>query len=229
VATITEGATTYTLNFASVDDGDTLYTVSDGTSGTDVVLCFYPGTRIATPSGEITVEALRPGDLVSTANGDLPVRWIGESPVSTRFADPLRVLPIRIKANALADGVPSRDLLLSPEHAVFIDGILIQAGALVNNLTIVREMRVPEQFTYYHVELATHELLLAEGLHAESFVDNVDRMHFHNWAEHERLTGNESIEELPYARAQARRQIPIEVLQMLTSRAALIYGEEQAV
>jgi autotransporter passenger strand-loop-strand repeat protein len=224
VATITEGATTYTLNFASADDGDTLYTVSDGTNGTDVVLCFYPGTRLSTPSGETAVEALRPGDLVRTMNGDLPVRWIGESHVSTRFADPLRTLPIRIKAGALADGIPVRDLLVSPDHAILLDGILVQANALVNGVSIVRERNVPECFTYYHVELATHELLLAEGTPAESFVDNVHRMAFHNWDEHEALHQDASpIAEMSYPRALSHRQVPIDMRSHLTVRARCLF------
>ena len=168
--------------------------------------CFYPGTAIATPAGETAVENLRPGDLVQTASGAMPVRWIGHSHVSTRFADPLRVLPIRIRAGALGAGLPVRDLLLSPEHAVFIDGILAQAGALVNGVSIVREHDVPEQFTYFHVELTSHELLYAEGALAESFVDNVDRANFHNWLERE--VPEEPIAELPYPRAKAARQLP---------------------
>ncbi|MDR3505962.1 MAG: Hint domain-containing protein [Acidocella sp.] len=180
-------------------------------------LCFYPGTRITTPEGEVAVEALQAGDLVVTANGAKPVRWVGQSHVHTRFADPLRSLPIRIKAGALGDGLPVRDLLLSPDHAMFIDGILVQASALVNGTSIVREYDAPEQFTYYHVELETHELLLAEGALAESFVDNVDRMHFHNWDEREAPA--EAIVEMDYPRAKSARQVPMAIRQRLSGNA----------
>ena len=203
--------------------------LADGVSASSMVLeestgqlmihlCFYPGTGIATPDGEVPVEALQAGDLVLTANGAKPVRWVGQSHVHTRFADPLRSLPIRIKAGALGNGLPVRDLLLSPDHAVFIDGILVQAGALVNGTSIVREQDVPEQFTYYHVEMATHELLLAEGVPAESFVDNVDRMHFHNWDEREAPA--EAIEEMPYPRAKSHRQVPMAIRCRLNGTAA---------
>ncbi|MBB5371982.1 Hint domain-containing protein [Acidocella aromatica] len=191
--------------------------MEDSTGQLVIHLCFYPGTRIATPEGEMAVEALQAGDLVVTANGTKPVRWVGQSHVHTRFADPLRSLPIRIKAGALGDSLPVRDLLLSPDHAVFIDGILVQASALVNGTSIVREYDAPEQFTYYHVELETHELLLAEGALAESFVDNVDRMHFHNWDE--RKAPAEAIVEMDYPRAKSARQVPMAIRQRLGGNA----------
>jgi hypothetical protein len=65
---------------------------------------------------------------------------------------------------------------------------------------------VPERFSYCHVELASHELLLAESVPAESFVDNVDRMHFANWDE--RTTPVEPILEMPHPRAKSYRQLP---------------------
>ena len=202
------------------------FTSSGGTfSYTGGAPCFYAGTRLAAADGEIAVEEIVAGMLLRTASGELkPVRWVGRSAVSTRFADPLRVLPIRIKAGALAEGVPARDLLVSPEHAMFIGGLLVQAGALVNGSSIVREAGVPEVFTYYHVELATHELLLAEGAATESFIDNVSRMAFANWAEHEALGGCAPIEEMAYARAKAQRQVPGAVRDMLAARARAFEG-----
>ena len=76
-----------------------------------------------------------------------------------------------------------------------VDDILIQAGALVNGLSIVRESNVAETFVYYHIELAEHALVLAEGTPAESFVDNIHRMAFDNWEEHEALYGDAPIVE----------------------------------
>jgi hypothetical protein len=179
---------------------------SDGANGTAFTMCFYPGTRIATSEGELPVEDLRAGVLVQTARGVLPVRWLGRSDISTRFADPQRSLPIRICAGALGGGLPARDLLLSPDHAILLDDLLVQAGALVNGATIRRERDVPERFSYYHVELATHELLCAEGVAAESFVDNADRRHFANW--HERTAPAEPIAEMAYPRVKSNRQLP---------------------
>ena len=184
--------------------------------------CFTAGTRIATPLGDVPVEALRADDMLITAAGEArPVRWIGRSTVSTRFADPLRVLPIRIRAGALGENLPVRDLLVSPDHAMFIDGVLLQAGALVNGSSIIRETDVPESFVYYHVELGSHELILAEGAPTESFVDNLDRMNFENWAEHQALFGATApIAELAYPRAKAARQVPQAIRKFLAERAA---------
>jgi hypothetical protein len=151
-----------------------------------------------------------------------PVRWLGRSDVSMRFADHLRALPIRIKAGALGEHMPERDLLVSPCHAIFIGGILIQAGALVNGTTIFRERQVPEKFSYYHVELATHELLIAEGTPTESFVDNVDRMNFSNWAEREGISDPEPIEEMSYPRAKSHRQVPMKIRRLIEDRAAIL-------
>src|SRR4028119_1687973 len=98
------------------------------------------GTLVTTPEGEAPVGSLRRGDLVLTADGRAArIVWMGRRTVSRRFADPLRVLPIRIAAGALGDGLPRRDLLVSADHALFLDGFLIHAGALVNGSTIRRE------------------------------------------------------------------------------------------
>ena len=183
-------------------------------------LCFLTGTRVLTPDGDTAVEALAVGDLVTTSDGRrAPMRWIGRQTFSRTFADPLRVLPIRIKAGALADNVPRRDLLLSPCHAVLVGDLLIQAGALVNGASIVRETDMPATFVYYHVELDDHALILAEGVAAETFIDNAERMAFDNWEEHERLyPRGHVIDEMPLPRAQSHRQVPAAVRSMLSAR-----------
>jgi len=187
-------------------------------------ICFYAGTLVRTPSGEVAVETLKAGDLVLTTDGMAkPVRWLGRQTISTVFADPLRVWPIRIKAGALGDNVPSRDLRLSPDHAVLVDGALVQAGALVNDTSIVRDTVVPRVFVYYHVELDDHSLILAENTPAETFIDNADRLAFDNWQEHEALyPDGKRIEELPYPRAKARRQVPVQMRVRLAERAQMI-------
>nr|QIP04353.1 Hint domain-containing protein [Bradyrhizobium symbiodeficiens] len=227
--------TTSTNN--NVDDILTITTSDGHTGGTDSdtvqidVICFYPGTLVRTPSGEAAVETLKPGDLVLSSDGrEIPVRWLGRQTVSIVFADPIRVLPIRVKVGALADNVPSRDLLVSPDHALLVDGALIQAGALVNGTSIARERDVPKTFTYYHVEVDDHSLILAENTPAETFVDNIDRMGFDNWAEYQALyPEGKQIAELPYPRAKANRQVSVRTRIMLAARAQAIGANTAAV
>ena len=232
--TLSDGTVLNLTNIANGTSGWFVDTVSDGGSGTNVFLsdtvCFMPGTRILTPAGEVAVDALKRGDLVTTADGkSMPIRWLGRQTVSRLFADPLRVLPIRIKQGALGDNMPSRDLLVSPDHALLIDGALIQAGALVNDTSIVRETKVPERFTYYHVELADHSLTLAENTPAETFIDNIDRMAFDNWDEHDALpdAGDMQLVEMSYPRAKAYRQVPRATRDRLARRAEARNGLSQ--
>jgi hypothetical protein len=196
----------------------------DGVLSDVLTICFVAGTAIRTPEGEAPVETLKRGDLVLTADGEAkPVVWLGLQTIASRFADPVRNWPIRIAAGALADNVPSCDLLVSPDHALLVEGILIHAGALVNGTSIRRERQVPEKFVYYHVELEDHSLVLAENVPAETFVDNVDRGNFDNWAEHEALyPEGRAIAELPLPRAKARRQVPASIRVALDERAIAI-------
>jgi hypothetical protein len=154
---------------------------ADGTALTATIACFAEGTAIATPAGLIPVEALCAGDLVRTASGAArPVRWIGYRALDlTRHPAPERAQPIRIAANAFADNVPSSDLRLSPDHAVLLDGLLIPVKLLRNDASIIRETDC-RSVTYYHVELDTHDILLAEGLAAESYIDTGNRCIFQN-------------------------------------------------
>jgi hypothetical protein len=196
------------------------------TTSATTTICFLPGTQIATPEGETSVETLQSGDLVRTADGrTVAVRWVGRQTISTLFADPLRVNPIGIKAGALAENVPSRDLYVSSDHAILVDDILVHASALVNGTSIVRAPAPAKTFTYYHVELADHSLLLADNVPAESFIDNVDRLAFDNWDEHEAL-GEEAapLVEMAYPRAKAARQVPAAIREHLAARARALFG-----
>jgi hypothetical protein len=197
------------------------YTYSKAASST-ITFCFMAGTNIATPNGEVAVEALKAGDVVSLANGgSAPVTWLGRQSVSPLFADPIRANPIRVKANALADGVPSRDLLVSPDHALLVDGVLVQTAALVNGVSVVRETEMENNFTYYHVEVANHALILAENTPAETFIDNVDRLGFDNWDEH---PGDVQLVEMDLPRAKSARQVPAGTQARLAARGAALYG-----
>lgn len=146
--------------------------------------CFAAGTLIRTTRGEVAVEALREGDVVVLAEGGLaPVRWVGRRGVDlVRHHWPDRVRPILVRAGALAEGVPARDLRLSPEHALALDGVLVPAGLLANGRSILQEHDAT-RITYYHVELPAHAVLLAEGTPAESYLDLGNRRMFENGEE----------------------------------------------
>ncbi|MBS7545267.1 Hint domain-containing protein [Ancylobacter oerskovii] len=197
--------------------------ILDPSTGTVGYACFLAGTRIATPEGFRVVEDLVIGDLVLGADGRArPVRWIGRQSVIAMFADPFTAYPIRVAAGALGDNLPARDLFLSPDHALLIDGLLVQAGALVNGSTVSRVERPEARFTYFHIELADHALILAEGMPAETFVDNVTRRRFDNHAEYEALYGSEApaIDELDLPRVKSARQLPPALRTRLAGRAA---------
>ena len=150
-------------------------------------VCYARGTMIRTPDGELPVERLRAGKQVSTlVDGEevaRPVKWLGYRRINlTGHARPETVAPIRILRGAFADNTPHRDLVVSPDHAVFVDGKLICARQLVNGTTIRQETDWTA-VDYYHVELDQHAILLAEGLPAESYIDTGNSSFFANSGE----------------------------------------------
>ncbi len=144
--------------------------------------CFVAGTRLLTPDGDVAVQELRPGGevLVMRGKGDAveTVIWIGRRTVDlARHAKPARVAPVRFLAGALGPSLPERDLLLSPDHCLFLDGHLIDAKALVNGATVIQDFSA-RSVTYYHVETARHDIVLAEGVPVETYVDTGNRHMF---------------------------------------------------
>jgi hypothetical protein len=149
------------------------------TTNTQINACFTPGTRIATPRGPIPVEALQQGDQVVTASGAVrPIIWVGSRAMDfTRHPYPASAQPVRIAAGALAPGLPTRDLRLSPDHALWLDDVLVPVKELIDGALITLEHDCT-QTVYYHVELDAHDILLAEGVKAESFLDTGHRALF---------------------------------------------------
>jgi hypothetical protein len=148
--------------------------------GTTPPPCFAAGTRIETARGPVAVERLRVGDRVRTDSGDFAaVRWLGHRGVDCcRHPRPEDVWPVRVAAHAFGLGRPHRALLLSPDHAVYCDGVLIPVRYLLNGATVRQERR--RSVTYWHVELPRHSVLLAEGLPCESYLDSGNRCAFAN-------------------------------------------------
>jgi hypothetical protein len=140
---------------------------------------FCAGTKILSTRGRVRIENLRVGDEVITFAGHtMPIRWIGERTYRRHFArlSPGSV-PILIKAGALDDGVPSRDVYVSPAHRIYLDGVLVAASDLVNHASI---LACPEMdpISYFHLELSAHAILLAEDMPAESYVERGNRAMF---------------------------------------------------
>src|SRR5205823_3741803 len=142
-------------------------------------VCFCRGTRIVTEAGEVPVEALRLGDRVITWSGERkPITWIGcGRRVLTTPESEAR--PLIVRAGALADGMPRRDLYLTRGHSLYLDGILVPVEFLVNGRSILFDAAARE-IEFYHIELAEHEVLIAEGAPAESYRDDGNRLLFDN-------------------------------------------------
>ena len=148
---------------------------------TGAVNCFAAGTRIATARGPVPVESVRPGDRVCTVlGGDMAdVIWTGQRAIDcVRHARPERVWPIRVSAHAFGRGMPAREVYLSPDHAVYVDEVLIPIRLLENGRT-VRQVPV-DRVSYHHIELERHDVVLADGLPAETYLDCGDRARFSN-------------------------------------------------
>ena len=148
------------------------------------VACYCRGTLILTGAGERPVETLQAGDVLVTAAGARrPIRWIGRRSYGGRFmrVNP-QIQPIRFSAGSLGGGMPRRDLLVSPDHAMLLDGFLVPARCLTNGTTITRQRRL-DQVDYVHVELESHDVIFAEGAPSETFLDDDSRGMFHNAAE----------------------------------------------
>ena len=163
-----------------------LYT-SDFSAGSDTgvgaasPICFAGGTRIRTSRGDVRVEALAVGDVVVTGSGaQRPIRWIGHRRiVCDGHPHPQVVRPIRIAAGTFGKARPERDLLVSPAHAICVDvlgEVLIPAAALVNGTTVAQ--LAIDEVTYWHVELESHDVILAENLPAESYLEMGNRSFF---------------------------------------------------
>jgi hypothetical protein len=181
-----------TVVFSGDFSGEYFILKPDSNGGTDVtvsnIACFRRGTHILTERGEAAIESLKIGDRVATLSGVMrPIRWIGRRSYCGEVASGnSRVLPIRIRAGALGEALPKRNLWVSPEHAMYVDGMLIPAAALVNGESIVQEDLV-EELTYIHLEFDGHAVIFAEGAPSESFVDDDNRQMFDNAAEYARL------------------------------------------
>lgn len=213
------------MTYVAEDDSSRTYLYSNNTYTENTVpdpndavakpfaACFLDGVRISTPDGGRAVETLEIGDLVLTADGRaVPVKWIGRQLVSAMFNQAPHRLPVFIAAGALGERLPERDLKLTTDHALLLDGVLVQAGALVNGDTIRRmdAEATGARYTVWHIETEDHEVILAENCPAETFVDNASRGRFDNFEQYVALYGGEDDNkvEMDLPRVLSERQLP---------------------
>jgi T5SS/PEP-CTERM-associated repeat protein len=182
IITVDTNSTTYQLTNVTFAAGSPtgLTFGTDGSNQYIQVLCFARNTRIATPSGEVPVEQLAVGDTVLTLDGKAePIVWLGVGRVMVTPGHRSAATPVIVRKGALADNVPHRDLRVTKGHALFIDDALIPVEFLVNHRSIIWDDRARE-IEVYHIELARHGVLLADGAPAESYRDDGNRWLFHN-------------------------------------------------
>lgn len=210
---LSKNSATNTITITSADKSQSQnYVFAEGTSLNDIVLsasqipnssiyqdvltieeqvaCYCLGTRVLTARGEVEVEALSIGDHVMTRdNGLQPIRWIGHRPYRGRFLMANRnLLPICFKKGSLAENVPHRDLWVSIHHAMYIDGLLIEAKDLRNDVSIY-QVDSADEVDYFHIELENHDVIIAEGAFSETFLDDGNRGMFRNAHEYNALYG----------------------------------------
>ena len=142
------------------------------------VICYSKGTLITTDKGDVLVEDLVAGDMALTVSGQYaPVKWLGRRTINCeKHPNPTDAWPVCIKQGAFGDQLPKRDLYLSPLHSVYVNGYFIPAIDLLNGSSIVQERFA--EVTYCHVELSSHNVIYAEGLPAESYLDDNNRSFF---------------------------------------------------
>ena len=164
------------------------YSLSDANASavfTDAItipapLCSLRGSRIATPTGEVPVERLEAGDVILTFRGEARnVVWIGTGQVIATPGRRNAATPVIVRKGALAENVPNHDLHITKAHGLYFDGALIPAEFLVNHRSILWDDKT-QVVTLYHVELGTHDILIANGAPAETYRDDGNRWLFQN-------------------------------------------------
>lgn len=177
--TLTQGAPEAgTIEF--FDAGGNLTGTTTYSEIEEVIICFTPGTRIATKRGEVPVQQLKTGDKVLTRdNGQQEIRWIGRRNLNRADLTKMPAyFPILIRAGSLGAGAPQRDMMVSPNHRMLITSELAEVMfgerevlAPAKHLTGIDGVEVmpTPKISYIHMMFDRHEVVLADGVWAESF------------------------------------------------------------
>lgn len=143
------------------------------------VVCFLRGTRLQTPGDEVPIEDLRIGNRLVTSSGAVrPIRWIGRivAERNSNGAWSEDAVPVRVARDAFGAGNPHRDLYLSRAHLVHLDGLLLPIGDLINGRTIAPVDVDTDRLEYFHIELETHDVVLAEGAPCETLLTTAEKL-----------------------------------------------------
>ncbi|KXV75411.1 hypothetical protein AD951_00050, partial [Acetobacter malorum] len=175
--------TVVTLNIPGVEAAG-FDMINDGQGGT-IITCFLPGSMIRTSTGVVAAEDIQIGDQVVTFdwknNQDVTraVIWAGKAHCTVRpeLSDDAAGWPVRILKDAIADGVPYKDMLITSEHCLFFDGKFVPARMLVNGVSIFYDKSITS-YDYYHVETEQHSVITADGMLTESYLDTGNRSSF---------------------------------------------------
>ena len=157
------------------------FTQSDGNGG--VITCFLPDSMIRTPEGDVAVQDIQVGDsVVAYVDGQQQVRkvvWAGKAHVTVKagLPDDEAGYPVRILKDALAEGVPYKDMLVTPEHCLFFNGLFTPVRMLVNGASIFYDHSITS-YDYYHIETEQHSVIVADGVMTESYLDTGNRGSF---------------------------------------------------
>ena len=174
--------------------------------------CFLEGTKIETPSGEQDVQSLKVGDKVLSVDGrELTVRWMGHEKIVNSIGASVHKAPVKISAGAFGNGLPHSDLYVSNAHAFLLDGHLVVASALINGDTIISVpfSDMPAEFIYWHIETDEHELVVANGVAAETLAGAPERRDFDNYEQYLAEFGADRIiQPMAYPRIKDVAQVP---------------------
>lgn len=140
--------------------------------------CYLSGVQIQTEAGLKNIEDISPGDNVITWLSNLvdsqprQVIWCGHGNVvvNENLPDDMAGWPVRICKNAITDNVPCKDMLVTGEHGLFLNGKFVPARMLVNGMSIIFDKSIKE-YTYYHIETQHHAIIKADGMWSETYLD----------------------------------------------------------
>ncbi|ATI12890.1 MULTISPECIES: Hint domain-containing protein [Acetobacter] len=178
------------LTFGTKSDG-TLYSPSDfiasqnTVTGLEVITCFLSGSMIRMSEGDVAVEDIQIGDEVvafdwkNNKEVTRPVVWMGKAHAVVRpgLPDDEAGYPVRVLKDAIADGVPYKDMLITAEHCLFFKDRFVPVRMLVNGVSIFYDKSITS-YDYYHVETEQHSVITADGMLTESYLDTGNRSSF---------------------------------------------------